>query len=66
MLGVVAHLQVLVPECALQRIAEELAHVCDGLELHGASSKGSAAGFCKLRRSFLWQSRPESADLPRL
>ena len=27
MLGVVAHLQVLVSECALQRIAEELAHV---------------------------------------
>ncbi len=36
-LGVVLDVQVLAIERGLERIAEELAHVADGLELHGAS-----------------------------
>ena len=37
MLSVVLDVQVLVAEGRLQGVAEELAHVGDGLELHGAS-----------------------------
>ena len=37
MLGMVLHVQVLVAERRLQGVAEELSHVGDGLELHGAS-----------------------------
>jgi hypothetical protein len=44
--------EVLVIERGLQRVAEELAHVGDGLELHGASSAPSRAQFCKPRLSF--------------
>ena len=62
MLGVVADVQVLVLERGLHRLAEELAHVSDGLELHGVSSDGSAGRFCKLRRSLQWQSTPSSAE----
>ena len=36
-LGVVLDVHVLVPEGRLQGVTEELAHVGDGLELHGAS-----------------------------
>ena len=65
MLGVVADVQVLVLECVLQRPAEEFAHVRDGLELHGASSDGSAGRFCKLRRSLQWQSALRECRRPR-
>jgi hypothetical protein len=63
---VVLDVQVLAIERRLQRIPEELAHVRDGLELHGASSGLFAPQFCKLRRSFAWQSRPGSAEWARL
>ncbi|MNC96557.1 hypothetical protein D3C83_139650 [compost metagenome] len=49
---VVLDVQVLALERRVQRLAEELAHVGDGLELHGASWRQSRAGFRRMRRSF--------------
>ena len=66
MLGVIAHLEVLMLERVLQRITEELAYVGDGLELHAASSGDTEGRFCKLRRSFIWQSERASAEVPGL
>ena len=51
-LRVFVDVQVLVPERPVKRIAEELAHVRDGLELHGVSWLQSSAGIRGVRRSF--------------